>query len=385
MGGVEFSTLYLAQHLDDSCWIPLVICPREGDLPVACQAAGVPVRILERPTLYSSSIRVSGDRRVPNPLAWVWNMGAILASARNLVLFLKVERPSLIVTKGLFAHIYGGLAARWAHIPCTWHLQDFISERFLGVYRRVFGLLVHRLPSKIIVDGSSIARQLPESIQNQISVIFNGVDTDVFRPGLDGRQVRQELEIPLDALVIGHVARLTPWKGQHYLLDAFAYLASENPQSYLLLVGAPVFDNDTYERLLRRRSVELGLQNRVIFAGFRRDLPQVLASMDIFAYSSVEKDTSPLVLLSAMAAGLPVVAFDIEGVREVIGDQGLLVPVAQTKSFSDALGNLLVDENLRRELSSAARLKAISNFSLKQYVLAMQEIFATQIQPGYDS
>src|SRR5262249_36326771 len=161
-----------------------------------------------------------------------------------------------------------------------------------------------------------------------------------------GTPVRRELGIPPDALVIGHVARMTPWKGQHYLLDAFARVGRAIPRAHLLFVGAPVFDSGAYERSLRERTAALGLADRVCFAGYRTDLPQVLAAMDLFAYPSVEKDTAPLALLSAMAAGLPVVAFDIEGVREVMGnaDDGWLVAVEDVAALARALAAVLDDE-----------------------------------------
>jgi glycosyltransferase involved in cell wall biosynthesis len=378
MGGVEFSTLYLAQQLDRACWQPIVVCPQEGTLPEACRQAGVAVQIVPRPALRSTSVQIGGNRRLPNPLAWGWDVGVVLAAARKLSDFLAAHRPALVVTKGLLAHFYGGLAARWQGIPCLWHLQDFISERFGGIYRRFFGQVAYWLPDYIIVDGQPIARQLPKALQHRIEVIYNGVDTSIFRPGLDGRSIRKMFNIPPDALVIGHVARITPWKGQHYLLEAFARLAMEYPSSYLLFVGSPLFDNDLYEQALRRRVQALGLSERVIFAGYRTDLAQVLAAMDIFAYTSVEKDTSPLSLLSAMAMGLPVVAFSIEGIREVIGDTaaGVLAPVGQVDTFAQALTHLLNNAGERQQLAQAARRRAEMEFSLGQYVSRMEAAFA---------
>jgi glycosyltransferase involved in cell wall biosynthesis len=377
MGGVEFSTLYLAQHLDRGRWEPLVLCPEEGDLPQACRAASVPVQILARPAARSTSIWIGPDRRLPNPLAWAWNGVALAGATRSLACLLNQQRPALVVTKGLFPHFYGGLAARWTGIPCIWHVQDFISERFGGVYRHLFGQIAGWFPAHIIVDGGPIARQLPKRLHNHVSVIHNGVDTRRFRPSADGASVRRELGIPAEALVIGHVARMTPWKGQHYLLEAFAHVATAVSRARLLFVGAPVFDSDAYERRLRDRTAELGLGDRVIFAGYRRDLPRVLAAMNIFGYTSVEKDTSPLALLSAMAVGLPLVAFDIEGVREVVspGEEGLLVPVRQIDALAQALARLIAEGELRLHLAAGARRRAEHSFSLEQYVARLEATF----------
>jgi glycosyltransferase involved in cell wall biosynthesis len=197
----------------------------------------------------------------------------------------------------------------------------------------------------------------------------------VFHPGLDGAGVRRELGIGPDALVIGHAARITPWKGQAHLLEAFGKIAARHSSALLLLVGAHTFDNDRYEQGLRLRARTLGLENRIIFAGFRDDLPQVLASMDIFAYPSVEKDTSPLALLSAMACGLPVVGFDIDGVREVLGGGEWLVPVRDVTGMAAALVKLIEDDLLRRQVGDHCREQALALFSLDQNVMGMEAVF----------
>jgi glycosyltransferase involved in cell wall biosynthesis len=260
----------------------------------------------------------------------------------------------------------------------VWHVQDFISERSFGVYRRIFGLAARCLPQQIIVDGATIAAQLPRSLSSRVSVVHNGVDTDMFRPGIDGTKVREELGIPRNHLVIGHAARITPWKGQHHLIEAFARIAHEHPDVTVLIAGAPVFDNDSYQRRLQRMAREFGLQDRIKFAGYRHDLPFVLAAMDIFAFTSIEKDTSPLALLSAMSSGLPIVAFDIDGVRELIDrdEQLLRVPVAQTEALSQSLVKLISDERARLRLGQSARELAEKKFSLEQYVSRFENVLS---------
>ena len=141
-----------------------------------------------------------------------------------------------------------------------------------------------------------------------------------------------------------------------------------------MLVGAPTFDNDRYQQKLSKLVKDLGLEKKVIFTGFRSDLPQVLAAMDIFAYTSVEKDTSPLSLISAMSCGLPIVSFDIQGVREVIGENGLIVPVEDVEKLAIELGRLVDNQALRRHFSELARESAVGNFGLQRYVENIEEV-----------
>jgi glycosyltransferase involved in cell wall biosynthesis len=377
MAGVEFNAIRLAEKLDRGRWRVVLVCPEEGDLPDAFRRAGLEVRILPRPRLFSSSVRLGGKYRVPNPAACAWNMGAMAFAARSLATLLGEMRPDLIVTKGLYSHFYGGWAARKVGVPCLWHVEDFISERWWGLFRRIFGQAARWLPTELAVIGEPIAAQLPASMLGRVRVIHNGADTQAFRPGGDPLPVRRELGLPPDSLVIGHIGRLTPWKGQSHLLEAFARIAPTVPKARLLLVGSPVFDSDAYEKSLHARAEALGLSERVVFAGFRRDVAQVHAAIDILAYPSVEKDNCPLSLLEAMASGLPVAAFDIPGVRFVLDapDVGLLVPVEQIDSLADALRRLLTDDSLRQRLSCGSRRRIEQSFSLDLHAERFEEAF----------
>ena len=383
MGGVQYSTLYLVRNLDPTEWRPIVVCPEEGDLTRACRDSGIEVHLLSQPRLWSTSVRV-GSARLPNPAAWALDTWLIGRAVRRLKSFLVQCSADLVVTKGLSSHFLGGLAARKLRTPCVWHVQDFISERTFGIYRRAFGLAARFLPEQIIVDGNSIAEQLPQSLRPRITVILNGVDTKLFRPGLDGTLVRQELGIPDDNLVIGNLGRITPWKGQHYLIEAFAAIAGDNPNVTLLLIGSPVFDNDTYQRRLLKTVADLGLEGRVKLPGYRHDTANVLAAMDIFAFTSVEKDTSPLALLSAMSSGLPIVSFDIAGARELMADddQFLLVPVADVARLSDALASVVANENLRGSLAAAARKQAVSEFDVEIYRDRIEQVLRKVLLNG---
>jgi glycosyltransferase involved in cell wall biosynthesis len=322
--------------------------------------------------------------RLPNPAAWLWDAAAMLETARRVRAFLKQTGAELVVTKGLFSHLYGGLAARTLGIPLIWHVQDFISERFLGCYRRAFALAARLLPDHVIADGAAIGRQLPR-LKDRTSVILNGVNCDVFKPGVANEELRREFGFPAESIVIGHVGRMTPWKGQHYLIEAFARVVRDAPNAYLLLVGDPVFDSDRYQTELLELTAKLGLTEKVIFAGYRQDMKEVLAARDVFAFTSVEKDTSPLTLLSAMAAGLPIVAFDIEGVRELANcddaEPLLSVPLKDTEALAASLSKLIADPELRQSLGVAARNQAEERFSLERHVAGIEQVFL-HVCPG---
>jgi glycosyltransferase involved in cell wall biosynthesis len=303
----------------------------------------------------------------------------LVKDSRQVERLLRERQPALVITKGFPAHYTGGLSARRAGIPCLWHLQDQISERYGGIYRRFFAWTAGRLPDFIVADGSPILEQLPASLRERSRVVLNGIDTEVFKPalqpGLYDRAVRDQFGIPQAALLVGHAARLTPWKGQHHLLEAFIRIAGRFPQAHLMLVGSALFDKDDYAKSLQQRAVASGFAERIHFTGYRHDLAHVLAGMDLFVYPSVEKDTSPLALLSAMACGLPVIAFDIPGVNEVVGKAGFLVVNRDEAALAAEMARMLENPSRRERFGQASRQAALERFSLEAHTRQMEEAF----------
>ena len=382
MSGVEFSTLYLAQHLSPSRWQSLVICPEEGDLPVRCREANLAVHIVRRPNFFSTSMRI-GQVTFFNPLAVLYDVLACSVAAWQLTQFIRIEKPDLIVPKGLLAQFYGSLAARWAGVPCIWHIQDRVSDRAGGLYSTVLGIAVRNLARHVIVDADSIKQQLvPHLPSDYISVIWNGVDLEEFSPDVDGGHVRSEWKVGTNDILIGTMGRLTPWKGQHLLLRAFAKIANQFPQTCLVLIGSALFDTDTYANLLRSEAINLGIESRVIFAGFRSDTSQALAALDIFVHTSVEKDSSPLAVVSAMAMGKPIVCSAVDGTAQLFqeGVDGLLFPIGDIDALVERLARLVADANLRHSLGRGARAKAEHELSIEQFSHQCEMVFESVVQ-----
>jgi glycosyltransferase involved in cell wall biosynthesis len=375
MAGVEFSTLYLAQHINRSRFRIVVICPEEGDLPQRCRESGIDVAIIPRPTFMSTSIEIS-RAYLPNPLSWGVNLARLVGVARGHAAEFRRLGVDLVCTKGVFAHLYGVFGARLARLPSVIHMQDLLAN---PAYIRFFGA-VARLSAHVIADGSPIRDQLSPFVSAQrVSLIYNGVDLDQFSDTVSGASVRAEWGVTPDELLIGNVARLTSWKGQDVLLRAFAALAARYPHARLVLVGSPVFHGAAFEAELRQMTADAGLSNRVIFAGFRWDLPQVLAALDIFAYPSVKKDTSPLSLVSAMASGKAIICSDVGGVAELFQPDidGMIVPAGQVERWAGALAALLDDAQRRAALGRAARHKAEETLSLPAFARRCETVFAS--------
>ncbi|WP_425421105.1 glycosyltransferase family 4 protein [Phaeodactylibacter xiamenensis] len=370
MGGVQHSTLNFLAGLPSKADVEaLLLLPEAGPFSEACEVAGIPFQYYPKITLHPSSISFAQDRfRLPNLWGLIKNLLRSKSQAKALLPIIKTYKPDVVLTKGMGAHINGGKACQQLDIPCVWHQQDFISERYGGAYRYLFGWLARRYAHYLIADGNPIRDQLPRDMQKRCAVIFNGVPLDSFYQPTQKQSARTVLGIPEQAYVVGHLARLTPWKGQHLLIQAFAEYAKSNLNAHLLLIGSPLFEGEDYLPYLQQLIEKLGIAERVHLPGYRTDLGFVLSGIDTFIYPSVEKDTSPLALISAMAAGLPVGVSDISGLREMVeGCAGAHLFKNRDIPAIKSVMTHFEDPRLRQQAGRANREWSQDHFSQEAY------------------
>lgn len=371
LGGVQHSTLNFCIGLKAYPDVAVtVISPGKGDLTKALEAIGVTYLIIDKPKFQSSSISFLSDRfRLPNLIGMIKNLWA-MRQYRNKLKAILPNKDYLLITKGMFAHF----AAAKVTKQLIWHLQDDISNRYLGLYRLIFMHWAKHYPKAIIADGATILKAAPNSISSKAFVVYNGIDCNP--PTLpDKAEIRINLGLPSDCYCIGHIARITPWKGQQYLLQAFEAYSKTNSNAHLVLIGSALFADNSYLSSLKEFCNSKGIEDKVHFLGYRNDLMYCLKAIDTFIYPSIEKDTSPLSLITAMVAAKPIAFSDIEGLKEMM--QGLSpLNVFKNKSISaiQSAIELFEDEVIRLEQGNANRQFAIEHFSIESYTKNILEI-----------
>lgn len=211
-----------------------------------------------------------------------------------------------------------------------------------------------------VLTVSNLQRQMlcdQVGLPDRSGVLYNGVDTDHYRPDSQARgQARSQLAVDDDVCLIGSVGRLDWNKGYDVVLHALATLHS--PHVQVLLVG------DGAERAtLAALSDSLGLTSRVHFAGYRRDIPACLNAMDVFVLPS-RSEALPFSVIEAASTGLPVIASDVGGVREVVRDgrTGYILPADNVQMLRDRLRSLAASESTRRRMGQAGRRLAVEQF-----------------------
>jgi glycosyltransferase involved in cell wall biosynthesis len=315
-----------------------VACRAGGELETRARAAGVAVR----------AVSFRGD---------LWPPG-ILALARRL----RHEPRSVLLLHDPHAVSAGLVATRLgARVPLVavrrvdFPLHGPLSQAKYALCDRV--IVVSRAIGSVM-EAAGIGRE-------HLRLVYEGVPDRTPSPG--GRAALAELGVPEGAPVVGNVAALTGHKDHATLLEAMALLRAEQPEARLVILG-----EGELRGALEVRAQALGLGDRVVFAGFRRDLDRLLPAFSVFCLSSHLEGLGTS-LLDAMAYGLPVVATAAGGIPEAVDDgvTGRLVAPRDPEALARALAEVLCDERRRAEWGAAGRRHYLERFTAERMVEEM--------------
>lgn len=357
VAGGQLVALRLARGLRERGGEPLVLAPAPGPFTELLEAEGIPVRLLPP----GRTLRL--DRAV------------------RLALLLRRERVDLLHTHTMLAgNVHARLGARLAGVPVVSHMHienHFRSRPLVRGLQRTLDNLTARLAARIVAvsEGTREALSAQGYPGDRLVAVPNGIETDE-RPATDTAATRRGLGLPEDAPLVAHVGRLCEVKGQRELIGAAALLGSDHPDLRIVLVGEDVETGGAYRRGLAEEAAALGVAGRVVFAGYRGDVPAILDAVDVLALPS-RVEGLPLVLLEAMAAGKPVVASPVGGTPELVldGETGLHVPPGDEAALARALGRLLDDPDLARRLGRAGRERVVQRYSADTMVDRILEIY----------
>lgn len=202
-------------------------------------------------------------------------------------------------------------------------------------------------------------------------VIHNGIDTERFKPDPEaGAKVRAEWGISEDTILIGLVGRLYPMKDHPTFLRAAALLCEERQDVRFVCVG---IGPENYAQNLYQLADELGISEKVIWAGARADMPAVHSALDIAASSSSDGEGFSNVIGEAMACGVPCVACDVGDSAWIIGNTGIVVPPKNPEALKTAMKRLIENIGTNSYNPEQIRQRIIEHFSVPQLVLKTEE------------
>jgi glycosyltransferase involved in cell wall biosynthesis len=347
IGGGEISLLDLLHGLNKEKFNPLVVCPFKGDLTEEIEKLGIEVEIVQMKGL-----------KIPNPFLFI-------SSIIKLSRILKDREILLVHANGSRCAIYGVIACKIVKVPIIWHVRILESNGLLDRFLAKF--------SSIIIVNSNAVKERFKWLKdkNRLEVIYNGIDLKKFSPSFKGEKIRKEFGFSMEMPIIATIGRLDWYKAHRYFLQAAKKVKKIIPNAHFLIVG----DGDS-RGYLENLTKELGLGENVIFAGDRKDIPDILSSVDLFVLSSVSEGFGRVVVES-MACEKPVVATRVGGIVEIVEDgiTGKLVPPKNSQALAEVIIELLNNKREAKNMGIAGRKRAERMFDIEENVKKTENLY----------
>jgi glycosyltransferase involved in cell wall biosynthesis len=293
----------------------------------------------------------------------------ILKAFFQLFSLIKRERVDIVNThssKDSWIASFAACLALRPRLIRTRHVSIPISKHPLNI--------IYKLPHKIITCGEAIRKRMIEVNRfppEKIVSIPTGVDVERFNPDRVKENIREELGIDQDTPLVGNISIIRTEKGYPYFLEAAQEILKIKPETRFLIVGHEP-KGDTLTQEVRKR----GLEDKVIMPGLRKDIPQVLATLDVFVLSSLREGV-PQGVTQALAMEKPIVATDVGGVPELIkhNQTGLLVSPANSETLAKAILELLEDREKAKKLGENGRRLVEEKFSQETMIEKIENLY----------
>jgi glycosyltransferase involved in cell wall biosynthesis len=281
------------------------------------------------------------------------------------------KKFDIIHTHTMRDHVLGSLAAKQGGKTGsvrTQHIHFPENPSFMAQ------LAYKKWTDVIVCNSDFIKKDLEKAgIDNSLlRVVHNGIDFDRIGDGEDSENIRDEFEIPEGCPVIGCAGSLFKTKGQEHLIKAFPAILKKYPDARILIAG-----DGSERKNLEKLSESIEGGQKIIFAGKRKDMANIMKSIDIMVVPSVWEEPFGLVNVEAMYAGVPVIASNVGGIPEIIEDSktGLLVPPGDEAAIANAVIKLLEDNDLKNRIIKNARERAENYFSSERMAKDMIKVY----------
>jgi len=367
-GGAELSLMDLAQAYRDRCLVALF---EDGPFRDRLEQAQIPVTCLA-----TKAMGVSKDS------SWWQSLGSLGSLTVLLQRCLRLSQDyDLLYANTSKALVLGALTSRLSGRPLIYHLRDILSEEHFSRSNLWIAVTLANCCACAVIANSKATRDAfiqaggkPELCQ----VVYNGFEPEQYKTNPDEvQQLRQALNISPEQFVMGHFSRLSPWKGQHVLIDAVAQMpAALQSRITILLVGSALFGEDDYVVRLQQQVKQLQLGDRVQFLGFRSDIPELMTACDLVVHSSTSPEPFGRVIVEAMLCGTPVVAALAGGAVELIDPErtGWLSPPNDEQALGQLLERLLSQPQLLQQVAQKAGEMSRDCFHLHQTHQQVEQI-----------
>ena len=334
---------------------------------------------------FIEKIEGSGTQIISVDMRNRFNPGVIL----QLSSLIKKEKVDIVHSQGARADFFARMAAKLAGAPnvvstVPMPVEGFDVSPIRKIVYKIFNRFSERFVDRFMVVSGALEKMMIERHRiepQRVVKIYNGIEKDDFcitddeiackRVGF-----RNNSGFGGGIPIIGVIGRLVWQKGFEYFIEAIPEVLEEFKAARFVLVGGGELEGE-----LKLKSKRLKLENKIFFTGFRHDIKDILASVDIFVMPSLLEGL-PVVLLEAMAMGKPIIATDIDGINEVLenGKTGLLIPPKSPEALSEAIVNLLSHRDHAYQMGINARRVVEKRFGVDIMVEKVEEVYEELLQ-----
>ncbi|NEZ60023.1 glycosyltransferase [Adonisia turfae] len=361
LGGAELCLADIAQQFSTTSLVGVFA---EGTFPDYLHQNNIPIKILADQALQ------------------VQKASGLLAGLKNLnrliPLIIRVAQLSkqydVIYANTQKALVVGALASILSGRPFVYHLHDIVSpDHFSSVNRRIIITLANRAAFVIANSHASCEAFIQAGGRaDRVHVVYNGfrledyADCSSQQEFSKGEMVSElsDLTEGISPFLVGHFSRLSPWKGQHVLIEALQH-CPENVVA--VFIGDALFGEQDYVQQLHQQIQGLNLEHRIKFLGFRSDIPQLMAACDLVTHTPTAPEPFGRVIVEAMLCGTPVVAAAAGGAVELIdhGQTGWLTPPGDAEKLADIISTCQDQSSQAKALAQKAQAQAGQRFNLE--------------------
>ena len=255
----------------------------------------------------------------------------------------------------------GGISAKKNNIPSLFHIHEIpTGNKF---YEFFSGKIINRISHKVLAVSNSVKNHWLKNIDEyKIERVYNGI---IFKK-IDSII---KLDSDQDDFVITSVARLIPYKGHCYFIDIANELIKKSIKFKFLIVGDSLSSYLSYEKSIKQKVKDLGLENQIKFLGFRSDVSNILKQSDLFIHPAIAPDPLPTVLFESLLNDLPTVATNLGGAVEILdnGNNGLLIPYNDPKKAADLINEYCSNIKLQKKHLENSKKNFKINFSSESF------------------
>ena len=356
VGGGQKSLFLLLKALDAERFEPILVLPRPGTLVGAAHALHIETEIVPMVPL-----------KIPNFIK-------VLKAVFRLRAVIRERKIDMVHTDSPRPTFYAALAKVFLNVPLIWQVRTAETQD------RYFERILFAFSDKIIAVSEACARKFQafKGFSGKVAVVYNGIDLEEFNGRIDAGPVRRSFGIEDADVVIGCVSRIHRGKGLEDLLAAARRVVDDAPKTKFLIVGE-AYNDSGLEASLRDRLSSSGLRGKVLLIGFREDVREIMAAIDIFVLPTCLAEGFSRSILEAMASSRPVITTPLGGNTEAVveGVTGLFVPPHDPARLAEAIMELVKDELRRKEMGMAGRERVAGSFAVQDVTKKIENIYLT--------